>query len=65
MAEMQKNCRNNPCLRFGSALNLNIHLHILIPDGAYTFADDQARFHCASAPTDSELMRRHCQTKVK
>ena len=23
--------------RFGSALNLNVHLHMLIPDGVYTF----------------------------
>jgi hypothetical protein len=27
--------------RFGSALNLNIHLHMLMPDGAYSFT---ARF---------------------
>ncbi len=41
--------------RFGSTLNLNIHLYILMPDGAYTFADDQARFHRAPAPSDREL----------
>ena len=61
MAEMQKDCRNNPCLRFASALNLKIHLHMLVPDGAYTFADDQARLH--RAPFSSEacagLVRLH------
>ena len=30
-------------------------LHILIPDGACTFNDGQARFHRAPAPADSEL----------
>ncbi|MCP5083373.1 MAG: transposase [Alphaproteobacteria bacterium] len=43
--------------RFGSALNLNIHLHMLVPDGAYTFAHGQARFHRAPAPTEAELER--------
>ena len=33
--------------RFGSALNLNIHLHMLVLDGAYTFTHDRARFHRA------------------
>jgi len=28
--------------RFGSALNLNIHLHMLVPDGADTFAHGRA-----------------------
>lgn len=43
--------------RFGSALNLNIHLHMLVLDGAYTFAHDRARFHHAPAPSDAELIR--------
>ena len=54
MAGMQKDCRNNPCQRFGSALNLNIHLHMLVLDGAYTFTDDRARFH--RAPADKEIL---------
>ena len=54
---MQKDCRNNPCQRFGSALNLNIHLHMLVPDGAYTFVNGRARFHRASAATNIELER--------
>jgi hypothetical protein len=33
---MQKDCRNNPCQRFGSKLNLNLHLHVLALDGAYS-----------------------------
>ncbi len=41
----------------GSALNLNIHLHMLVLDGAYTFTHDRARFHRAPAPSDAELVR--------
>jgi len=41
--------------RFGSALNLNIHLHMLIPEGAYTFTGYKPRFHRASTPTNAEL----------
>ena len=36
--------------RFGSKLNLNVHLHILALDGAYTFDHGKARFHRAPAP---------------
>ncbi len=32
--------------RFASALNLNVHLHILIPDGVYALRHDNPRF-CA------------------
>lgn len=41
--------------RFGSALNLNVHLHILVLDGAYTFDGERPRFHRAARPTVSEL----------
>jgi hypothetical protein len=37
--------------RFGSALNLNVHLHILVLDGAYTFDGERPRFHRAAPPT--------------
>ena len=43
--------------RFGSALNLNPHLHMLFVDGAYTFDDDSPRFHRVAAPTQAELQR--------
>ena len=43
--------------RFGSALNLNPHLHMLFVDGAYTFDDDSPRFHRVAAPTKAELQR--------
>jgi len=33
--------------RFGSALNLNPHLHMLFLHGAFTFNDRQAAFHRA------------------
>jgi hypothetical protein len=38
--------------RFGSKLNLTVHLHVLALDGAYSFQHGQARFHrlnCAVA----------------
>lgn len=41
--------------RFGSALNLNVHLHILVPDGAYTFEHGKAHFHRAPAPSPEQL----------
>ena len=43
--------------RFGSALNLNIHLHLLALDGAYTFAAGRPRFHRARVPTNDEIER--------
>jgi len=43
--------------RFGSALNLNIHLHMLVPDGARHFVNDKARFHRAPAPDDVDIER--------
>ncbi|MDP6472606.1 MAG: transposase zinc-binding domain-containing protein, partial [Pseudomonadales bacterium] len=41
--------------RFGSALNLNVHLHMLIPDGVYTFQRSKPQFQPAPAPTPAEL----------
>jgi len=41
--------------RFGSALNLNIHLHMLFLDGAYTFSGNQPTFHRARRPVGAEL----------
>jgi hypothetical protein len=32
-----------------------VHLHILVPDGAYTFEHDKPRFHRAPAPSPTEL----------
>ena len=43
--------------RFGSALNLNIHLHMLVPDGAWRFVNDKAHFQRAPAPSDSNIER--------
>ena len=36
--------------RFGSALNLNVHLHMIVLDGVYTEHNGQARFHPVGAP---------------
>jgi len=43
--------------RFGSALNANVHLHMLVPDGAWTFAGGRARFHRAAPPSEAALER--------
>jgi hypothetical protein len=37
--------------RFGSKLNLNMHLHVLALDGAYSFKHAKARFHRARGLT--------------
>jgi hypothetical protein len=41
--------------RFGSALNLNVHLHMLFLDGAYQFHGNRVTFHRARRPDNSEL----------
>ena len=42
--------------RFGGALNLNIHFHMLFLDGVYVdSAGSSTRFHRAKAPPSSEL----------
>ena len=41
--------------RFGSALNLNVHLHMIVLDGVYTEHNGQARFHPVDAPPRETL----------
>lgn len=41
--------------RFGSALNLNIHAHILCPDGVYSQIGDELRFKNLQAISDDEV----------
>ena len=41
--------------RFGSALNLNVHFHMLIPDGVYLADADPPYLKALSAPTRAEL----------
>ncbi len=41
--------------RFGSALNLNIHLHMIVLDGVFTFDDDATQFHSVKAPTSADM----------
>ena len=42
--------------RFGSALNLNIHLHMIVLDGVYTVGKSgKAKFHRVKAPNQTEL----------
>ncbi|MFT7654555.1 MAG: hypothetical protein ACI9UU_003675, partial [Candidatus Azotimanducaceae bacterium] len=41
--------------RFGSALNLNVHLHMLIPDGIFTLNHAKPHFHAVTSPSHNEL----------
>jgi len=41
--------------RFGSAANLNIHLHCLLLDGVYRITEGAPVFHAGRAPTGGEL----------
>ena len=41
--------------RFGSAANLNIHLHCLVLDGVYRVQDGAAEFHSVRSPTTEQL----------
>jgi len=42
--------------RFGSALNLNVHFHMLFLDGVYTTTPrGKSRFHRTNAPNQQEL----------
>jgi ribosomal protein S27E len=43
--------------RFGSALNLNPHLHMLFLDGSYTFRGSRAVFHRARRPQLDDIVR--------
>ena len=43
--------------RFASNLGLNVHLHMLAPDGAYTFEHGRPRFHRIPAPSHQDLQR--------
>ncbi|MFW7379323.1 MAG: transposase [Oligoflexus sp.] len=43
--------------RFGSALNLNIHMHVLCADGVYTRVDGKPLFRNLDAITDGEVAR--------
>jgi hypothetical protein len=41
--------------RFGSALNLNVHFHLLMPDGVFLPESGSARFRALAAPSPEEL----------
>lgn len=43
--------------RFGSALNLNIHFHMLCLDGAYVMEQGRPRFRRVPPPTPAESNR--------
>lgn len=47
--------------RFGSALNLNIHFHTVIPDGVFYKTSDGYRFHRLAEPSFVEL----CSVAIK
>jgi hypothetical protein len=41
--------------RFGSALNLNVHLHMMVLDGVYTLDGNRPSFHRVNAPDFEHL----------
>ena len=41
--------------RHGSAGNLNVHLHMLVLDGAYQPIGERVRFHFVPAPSDAQM----------
>jgi hypothetical protein len=41
--------------RFGSALNLNVHFHMLFPDGVYVTDGDPPQMQPVAGPTAAEL----------
>ena len=49
--------------RFGSAANLNIHLHGLVLDGVYRSSEGAPVFHEARTPTQDELQASIFQSK--
>ena len=41
--------------RFGSSLNLNVHLHLLVLDGVFALAQGRQHFHTVAAPDTQTL----------
>ncbi len=41
--------------RFGGSLNLNIHFHMMFPDGVYSFENGKSKFHFTTPPSNQEL----------
>ncbi len=41
--------------RFGGSLNLNIHFHMMFPDGVYSFEDGRPKFLFTPPPSNQEL----------
>ncbi len=46
---MQRDCRNNPCQRFGNSINNHLHYHCAVIDGVFSEYDGALRFDEASA----------------
>ena len=66
MAGMQKDCRNNPCQRFGSSLNAHTHIHVCAIDGVFSQDPDVTlRFHRASALTDGDIAAVEAITRAR
>ncbi len=41
--------------RFGGSLNLNIHFHMMFPEGVYSFENARSKFHLTTPPSNREL----------
>jgi hypothetical protein len=55
MAGMQKDCRNNPCQRFGASINAHTHYHCAVIDGVFSERDGTLCFHPASALGEADV----------
>ncbi len=63
---MQKDCRNNPCQRFGSSLNAHTHIHVCAIDGVFSQDPDATlHFHRASALSDSDIAAVEAITRAR
>ncbi len=52
---MQKDCRNNPCQRFGASLNSILHYHCAVIDGVFSERDGALYFHPASVLSEVDV----------
>jgi hypothetical protein len=42
--------------RFGGLVNLNVHFHLIVPDGVFVDDDDRLAFALQPAPTSADVL---------
>ena len=66
MAGMQKDCRNNPCHRFGSSVNANLHYHCAVIDGVLAHDEEgQLCFFEATELKSDDIVEVERQTRQR